>query len=127
MLGPGSFGLDGCDLISVAVEGLPVGKNTPNDTGQLIGQGCGELVSVKPGCCLGEPRPEAEFLPIVRSHQDDVRRLDKQGSQILAATLGYASKDRFTAGAELTGDEANPGAEVTSQLSTDSPVQFVGK
>ena len=75
-MGPGSFDLDGCDLFSVGVEAFLVRQNAPCDTGQLVGQGRGELVSMKPGCRLGEPRPEAELMPVVGSHQDDVRRLD---------------------------------------------------
>ena len=56
---------------------------------------------MQPGCRLGEPWSEAEFLPIVRSRQDDVGRLDEQGAQVLAAALGYASKDRSATGAVL--------------------------
>ncbi len=113
-LGPGSFGLDAGNLVSVGVEGFPVGQDAPCDTGKLVGQGRGELVSMKPGCGLGEPRPEAEFLPIVRSHQDDMRSLDEEGPQIFAAALGYASKDRFAARAVLAGNETDPSAKVTS-------------
>jgi hypothetical protein len=49
VLGPGSFDLDDCDLFSVGVEGFLVSQNAPSDTGQLIGQSRGELVSMKPG------------------------------------------------------------------------------
>ncbi len=71
---------------------------------------------MRPGCGLREPRPEAELLPIVRSHQDDMRRLDEQGPQILATALGYASKDRFATRAELARDEADPGAFLAAEL-----------
>ena len=69
---------------------------------------------MKSGCRLGEPRSEAELLPIVGAHQNDVRRLDEQGSQILAAALGYPAKNRFAARAVLAWDEAEPGPKVTS-------------
>ena len=98
--------------MSVGIEGLPVGQNAPGDTGQLIGQGGGQLVSMQPGCRLGEPWSEAEYLPIVRSHQDDVGRLDEQGAQVLAAALGYASKDRSATGAVLAWNKTEPGSEV---------------
>ncbi len=48
-LGPGSFGSDAGSLVSVDVEGFPVGQDAPCDTGELVGQGRGELVSMKPG------------------------------------------------------------------------------
>ena len=77
---PGSPGLDGCDLLFVGVEGFLVGQNAPCDARQLVGQGGGQFVSLKPGGCFSEPRAEAEFLPIMRPHQNDVCCLNKQGS-----------------------------------------------
>ncbi len=92
---------DGGYFVSAGIEGFSVSQNAPGDTGELIGQGGGQLVSMQPSGRPGKPWPKAELLPIVRSHHDNVGRLDEQGAQVLAAALGYASKDRSSAGTVL--------------------------
>ena len=111
---PGSFGLDSCGLLSVGVEGFLVSQNAPCNACQLVGQGGGQLVSLKPGGCFSEPRTEAEFLPIVRPHQNDVCCLNKQGSQVFTATLGYAAQDGFATSAVLAWNKTEPGPEVSA-------------
>src|SRR6476620_1233392 len=50
------------------------------------------------------------------AHQDDVRSLDEQGSQILAPSLGDATEDGSTTCAVLAWDKTKPCAEVTPAL-----------
>lgn len=62
------------------------------------------------------PCSEAEALPIVRTHQDDVCGLDEQGSEILASPLGDAAQDGSTACAVLTWHETKPRAKIAPEL-----------
>src|SRR5205085_744244 len=64
---------------------------------------------------------EAEPLPCLRAHEDDVGRLDEERAQILAAALRYAPQDRLPAGAVLPGHETQPRAEVTAALEGLTP------
>src|SRR5580704_15894090 len=68
------------------------------------------------GGCIQKPCSEAEALPIVRTHQDDVCGLDKQGSEILAPALGDATQDGSTTCTVLAWDETKPCAEVSPAL-----------
>jgi hypothetical protein len=61
------------------VEGLLIAQDAPCDSRQLVGQGRCKLVAVQPWSCILQPRSEAEAIPIVRAHQDDVCSLDEQG------------------------------------------------
>ena len=104
-------GLDRRDL-EMGIEGLVVAQDAPGDARELVGQGDGELVPVQSLRCRFEPRAEAEPGPVVRAHQEDLRRLDQQRAQVLAASLGDAAQDRSPAGAVLSRHEAEPGAKV---------------
>ena len=70
------------------VKRAPVAQHAPGNPCQFVGQGRGELITVKPFGALFQPSPEAEALPVVRAHQDHVRGLDEQGAQVAAAGLG---------------------------------------
>jgi hypothetical protein len=91
-------------------------QNTPGDARELVGQRRGQLVLVHALRCLLQPWAEAEFLPVMGAHQDDMRRLHEQGAQVSAATLRYAPQDRLAAGAELPWHKPNPGAEIASPV-----------
>jgi hypothetical protein len=56
--------------------------------------------------------PEAVFFPIVGPHQDNVRRLNEERSEVSAPSLGDAAQDRFAARAVLAGNETEPCAEI---------------
>jgi hypothetical protein len=71
---------------------------------------------VKTWSCVQQPRSEAEAFPILRTHQDDVRSLDEQGSKIFAPTFGDAAENRSTTCAVLAGYETKPRTEVASTL-----------
>jgi hypothetical protein len=66
--------------------------------------------------CGFEPPAEAISRPIVRTHQQDLRRLDQQRAQVLAAPLGDAAEDRPTARAMLSRNETEPGSKVAPAL-----------
>ena len=87
------LGSDSHHLVTGGVEGLLVAQDAPRDPRQLVGQGRCQLVAMEPWSCVQKPCSEAETLPIVRAHQDDVCGLDEQGSEILAASLGNAAQD----------------------------------
>src|SRR5262252_4121633 len=58
---------------------------------------------------------------IVRAHQQDLRRLDQQRAQILAAALGDAAEDRPPARAVLSRHEPEPGGKIAPALKSLSP------
>jgi len=93
------IGSDGRDLVKMCVEGLLSTQHAPSDTGELIGEGCGQLVAVHPRRCAPEPIAEAVLLPIMRPHQDDVGRLDEERSEIVASSPRDAAQDRSAASA----------------------------
>ena len=62
------------------VERLPVAQNAPGDPRQLIGERGRKLIAMKAGRGLPQPGSKAEPLPVLRAHQDDVRRLDEERS-----------------------------------------------
>jgi len=99
--------LDRCNFIFAGVEFLLVCQNTPGNTSQpsrttkwsyqvtLVGQGCGKLIPMERGCGLGQPLPKAKLLPVFWSHQNNVRRLNEQGAQILATAFRYTAENRL--------------------------------
>src|SRR5439155_17946265 len=54
--------------------------------------------------------------PIVRAHQEHLRRLDQQRAKVLAAALGDAPEDRTAAGAVLSRHQTEPGTEIAPTL-----------
>src|SRR5262245_29319476 len=108
--------LDGCYLNSVGIECLAGAQHTPGNSGEFIGERGGELVAMHPRCRIGEPRTEAELLPVLRSHQQDLGRLDEERSQISAAAFGDATQDRAPARTILSWHQAEPGAEVAPSI-----------
>jgi len=85
-------GLDRCRL-EMGIECFLVAQNTPGNSGKLVGQRDGEFVLVQAARGGCKPRAEAIARPIVRTHQEDLRRLDQQCAQILTTALGDATKD----------------------------------
>jgi hypothetical protein len=79
--------------VTVDVKGLFVAQDTPRDPCQFVCKGCRQLVAMKPWRCVQKPCSEAEALPVVRTHQDDVCGLDEQGSEILAPSFGDSAED----------------------------------
>lgn len=75
----------------MGVEWPLVVEHAPGDPAELVGEGCSQLVLVHSLRGLIEPDPEAETLPIVRSHQDDVRHLDEQRAEMPTAALRDAA------------------------------------
>lgn len=69
----------------VDVECPTISQNTPGDPGELVGQGCRQLVFMHALRRLLKPWAKAELLPIVRSHQNDVGGLHEQRSQVSTA------------------------------------------
>src|ERR1043166_5693416 len=62
--------------LEVAIEGLVVAQDAPADAGELVGKRHRELVSVQPLGCRLQPCTEAKSGPVVRTHQQHLRRLD---------------------------------------------------
>src|ERR1043166_7813158 len=79
--------------LKVAIEGLAVAQDAPGDARELVGQGNGKFVLVQSARCSCEPSAEAIPGPIMRAHQENLRRLDQQRAQVLAAPLGDATQD----------------------------------
>lgn len=100
----------------MCVECLLVPQHAPDDSSELVGQGSGELVAMHARRRVLQPRSEAELTPVVRSHQDDVRRLDEQRAQISTAPLRDSAQDRAPASAVLPWDQAEPRAEVATPV-----------
>ena len=98
--------------LKVAIEGLAVAQDAPGDARELVGQGNGKFVLVQSARCSCEPSAEAIPGPIMRAHQENLRRLDQQRAQVLAAPLGDATQDGSPARAVLSRHEAEPGAKV---------------
>ena len=98
----------------VGVEDLLVAQDAPRNPCQLVGQGRGQFVAMKPWSCIQKPCSEAEALPIVRPHQNNVCSLDEQCSEILASALGDSAQDGSTACAVLAWHETKPRAKVSS-------------
>jgi hypothetical protein len=98
------------------VEDLLVAQDAPGDPRQFVGQGGCQLVSMQPWRRIQKPCSEAEALPIVRTHQDDFCRLDEQGPEILAPSLGDATQDGSTTCAVLAWRETKPCAKVSPAL-----------
>jgi len=110
------FGSDCHHLVTVDVEGLVVAQDAPRDPRQFVGQSRFQLVTLKTWGCVQKPRSEAETLPIMRTHQDDVRSLNEQGSKIFAPSPGDAAQDGSTTCAVLAGYETEPCTEISSAL-----------
>ena len=89
--------------------------------GELVRQCDGEFVLVQSLRRHFEPCAEAISGPIVRAHQQDLRRLDQQRAQILAAPLGDTAEDRPPAGAVLSRHEPEPGGKIAPALKRLSP------
>ena len=100
----------------MAVERFVVSQDAPGDAGKFVGQRRCELVAMKAWRCLREPGSEAELLPVMRPHQDDVSRLDEQGTEILVAALCDTTKACSSPGAVLTRHQPKPGTEVAASL-----------
>jgi hypothetical protein len=96
------------------IEPLVVTQDAPSNAREFIGQRRRKLVPVHARGSTGEPSPEAEFVPILGPHQDDIRRLDEERSKIFAASFGAASKDSACAGGVLPRNKPQLGAEVSS-------------
>ena len=69
------------------VESSFFAQNTPGDASELVGQGDGKLVPVHSLCRSFEPSAKAIAVPVLRTHQKDLRGLDKECPEILAAAL----------------------------------------
>jgi hypothetical protein len=108
--------LDSHDPVTGGVEGFLVAQDAPCDPCQFVGQSRCQLVTMHAGGRIQKPCSEAEALPIVGSHQDDVCGLDEQGSEILAPALGDATQDGSTTCTVLAWDETKPCAEVSPAL-----------
>src|SRR5262249_8409093 len=111
----GGGGSDRHHLVA-GVEGVLIAQDAPGDPGQLVCQGRRQLVAVQPWGRVLQPCSEAEALPIVRAHQNDVCSLDEQGPEILAASFGDAAQDGSATCTVLTWDKAKPCTEVTPAL-----------
>src|SRR5205814_587654 len=61
--------------LKMGIEGLVVAQDAPGDTAEFVGQGDGELVPVQSLRCRLQPRAEAVSGPVVRAHQEHLRRL----------------------------------------------------
>ena len=61
--------------LKVAIEGFAVAQDAPSDPGELVGQGNGKFVLVQSARRSCEPSTEAIPGPIMRAHQEDLRRL----------------------------------------------------
>ena len=106
-IGSGVVCLDRCNFIFAGVEFLLVYQKTPDNASQpsrttkwscqvtLVGQGCGKLNPIERGCGLGQPLHRAALYPVFWSHQNNVRRLNEQGTHILVTAFGYTTKNRF--------------------------------
>jgi len=103
-------------LVTIDVEGFLVAQDAPCDPRQFVGQSRCQLVAMHSWDCIEKPCSEAEALPIVRAHQDDVCSLDEQGSEILASSLGDAAQDGSTTSAVLAWQKTKPRAEVSPAL-----------
>ena len=68
-------------------------QDAPGDARELVGERHRQLVLVHAFRCLLQPWAEAELLPIVRAHQDDMRRLHEQGAQVSVAAFRDAPED----------------------------------
>ena len=64
--------------------------------------------------CGLEPRTEAVSRPIFGAHQEDLRGLDEERAQILAAAFGDAAQNWPASCAVLSGNKTEPGAKVAS-------------
>ena len=102
--------------MTIDVEGFLVAQDAPCDPRQFVGQSRCQLVAMHSWDCIEKPCSEAEALPIVRAHQDDVCSLDEQGSEILASSLGDAAQDGSTTSAVLAWQKTKPRAEVSPAL-----------
>ena len=71
----------------MTVEAPFMSENAPGDARQLVGKRDGKLVLVHALGCPFKPRPEAELLPVVGPHEDDLGGLHEQGTQIPVAAL----------------------------------------
>src|SRR5262249_35658576 len=111
----GGGGSDRHHLVA-GVEGVLIAQDAPGDPGQLVCQGRRQLVAVQPWGRVLQPCSEAEALPVVRAHQDDVCSLDEQGPEVLASSLGDAAQNRSATCAVLTWDKTKPCSEVTPAL-----------
>ena len=96
----------------MGIEGFVVAQHAPGDARELVGQRDGKLVPVQSLRCCLEPCAEAISGPIVRAHQEDLRRLDQQRAQVFAAPLGDATEDRPPARTMLSRHKAEPGSKV---------------
>jgi hypothetical protein len=100
----------------VGIECLASAQHTPRNAGEFVGESGGQLISMHARCGIGEPVAEAELLPVLRPHQQDIGRLYKQSSQVSAAALGNAPQYRASARAELFRNQTESGAKVTSAI-----------
>jgi len=107
--------------LRLGIERLLVVQDAPGNSGELVRQRDGEFVLVQSLRRRFEPCAEAIAGPIVRAHQQDLRRLDQQRAQILAAPLGDAAEDRPPAGAVLSRHEPEPGGKIAPALKSLSP------
>src|SRR5947207_15222634 len=105
-----------CCVLEVVVEGFVVALIAPRDAGALDSGGAPELVPLQSLRRRLGPRAKAISGPIVRAHQEHLRRLDHQRAQVLAAALGDAPEDRTAAGAVLSRHQAEPGTEIAPAL-----------
>src|SRR5438552_11937118 len=98
----------------MGIKGSVVPQHAPGDAGELVSERRRQLVAMQARLCRLQPCSEAEPLPGLRTHEDDVGRLDEERAQILAAALGDAPEDRLATGAVLPGHETQPRAKVTA-------------
>ena len=75
----------------MGIERLAVPENAPGNSRQLVGQRRCHFIRVQTLCSFCQPGAETEFLPILRTYQDDTRRLNKQRPEIFTPAFRYAS------------------------------------
>ncbi len=102
--------------VSWRVKRRFMSQYAPSHTRQLVGQGNGQFIAMHTLRCTREPIAKAEVRPSVRSHQNDLGRLNEQHPQVSAAALGDASQHRSATRTVLPWDRSQPSGKVSASV-----------